>query len=74
MTKRAGPQTQGRSGNICVAMNICVLQARKDHGRYPEVLFVVTGKGPQRASYEAQLRRLDLRRVIHAAVTHYVLC
>ena len=39
-------------------------QACKLPGRYPAVLFVVTGKGPQRASYEAQLRRLDLRRVM----------
>ena len=40
-----------------------MLQARKEPGRYPALLFVVTGKGPQRASYEAQLRRLDLRQV-----------
>ena len=38
-------------------------QACQQPERYPLILFVVTGRGPQRAAYEAQLRRLDLRRV-----------
>jgi len=50
---------------LCGGKTIDVLapQARKQPERYPLILFVVTGKGPQRAMYEAQLRRLDLRRV-----------
>lgn len=32
-------------------------------GRYPQVLIIVTGKGPQRAQYERRLRALDLRSV-----------
>lgn len=32
-------------------------------GRYPRILFLVTGRGPQRAAYEARMRGLDLRHV-----------
>lgn len=32
-------------------------------GRYPRILFLVTGRGPQRAAYEERMRGLDLRHV-----------
>lgn len=32
-------------------------------GRYPRILFLVTGRGPQRQAYEERMRGLDLRYV-----------
>ncbi len=32
-------------------------------GRYPSILFLVTGRGPQRLAYEERMRGLDLRHV-----------
>lgn len=32
-------------------------------GRYPRILFLVTGRGPQRQAYEERMRGLDLRHV-----------
>lgn len=38
-------------------------QRSRHPGRYPRILFLVTGRGPQRAEYEARMRGLDLRHV-----------
>jgi hypothetical protein len=39
------------------------MQAVERPGALPRLLFVVTGKGPQRAAYVERMRRLDLQRV-----------
>ena len=38
-------------------------QRSRHPGRYPRILFLVTGRGPQRAEYEQRMRALDLRHV-----------
>lgn len=34
---------------------------RSRHRHYPRILFLVTGRGPQRAEYEERMRSMDLR-------------
>lgn len=55
--------------------------SRSRHRQYPPILFLVTGRGPQRAEYEARMAAMDLRhvafrycryRVCAAVVRHHV--
>lgn len=43
-------------------LHVLLPQSQVNPGRLPQLLVVVTGKGPQRAGYLARLARLDLRR------------
>lgn len=44
-------------------------QARRSRThRYPRLLFLVTGRGPQQAEYEERMRGLDLRHVAFRTV------
>ena len=40
-----------------------LLQARREGSGLPQLLIIVTGKGPQKTMYEERMRMLDLRHV-----------
>lgn len=43
-------------------------QARRSRQPYPRLLFLITGRGPQRAAYEEKMRRMDLTHVAFRTV------
>jgi beta-1,4-mannosyltransferase len=49
-------------------MHAIGLQAAHRREALPRLLFVVTGRGPQREAYLAAMRRLDLRRCAFRSV------
>ncbi|GAB4824035.1 hypothetical protein N2152v2_011081 [Parachlorella kessleri] len=50
-------------GLLLRAAELYDAKARRSRQPYPRLLFLVTGRGPQRQQYEARMRALDLRHV-----------
>lgn len=55
-------------GVLLAAAEMYDAEARRSRRPFPPLLFLVTGRGPQRAAYEERMRRMDLRHVAFRTV------